>query len=446
MAGIVTQKRDLSPSKRWSFDYASTTDGPLHAFLDTCIANETTTSFRSGGQWGSEITNPSEILSQNEVKNRFPYDLGNEFQSTRTHLSLSHGNYTIRSDYRNAYYRGPLMLDGYTAFVSGFTAPNGPRYQNTLPSFDLTYGVKAMNQTRPTKSVANLAQMLAELTLDMPRIPYDALKGVHSLGDLRRFIGGEYLGVVFAWQPLVSDVLKICEAIVKSEAIVTQFMRDAGKNVRRSFKFDEESDTQFIRLTPSKLLAWPNLSANPYVDLIKNKSGSAIGGLSGPVLEQQETVYSYWFSCAWTYFMDDGSSAISRLRSGAQLAKQVLGLKLDLELLWELAPWSWLADWFVNIGDIIAVNNALANDSLVLRYGYLTRKTQSKRVISHPGIRFANGHTGEIRNVYHTRQTKRVRATPYGFGLNPAGFTANQWAILAALGMTGGDNKLRWAW
>lgn len=446
MAGIVSQKRDLGPLKRWSFVYASTTNGPLTGFADTCIPNESTTSFRSGGQYGDFVDNPRELLARNELKNRFPYDLGNEFTSTKTHLSLNRGDYTIRSAYRNAYYRGPLLLAGYTDYVNGFSSPNGARYQNALPSFDLTKGVKAMNVTRPTKSVANLAQMLAELVFDLPRLPYDSLKNIRSLKSLRQSAGGEYLNVVFAWQPLVSDVLKICEAIVKSEAIVTQFMRDAGHNVRRQFKFDEEVSTSFISLVPNQLLAFPILTANPYLDLIKDKNGNTIGGLRGAVSTTQETVQSYWFSCAWTYFMDDGNNAISRLRSGAQLARKVLGLKLDLELLWELAPWSWLADYFVNIGDIIAVNNALANDSLVLRYGYLTRKISSKRVASHPGIRFANGHTGEIRNVYHTRQTKRVRATPYGFGLNTAGFTANQWAILAALGMTGGDNKLRWAW
>ncbi len=446
MAGIVSEKRDLGPSKRWSFDYASTTDGPLTGFLDTCIPNEATTSFRSGGRYDNDPVNPRELLARNELKNRFPYDLGNEFQSTRTHLSLSHGAYTARSAFRNAYYRGPLLLAGYTDYVTGFTAPSGPRYQNALPSFDLSLGVKAMKETRPTKSVANLAQMLAELTLDLPRLPYDALTSIRSAGDLRRKSGGEYLNVVFGWQPLVSDVLKICEAIVKSEAIVTQFMRDAGQNVRRTFKFDEERIYTPISNVPNQLLAFPLLSANPYGDLIKTAGGSTIGGLRGAVTTSQETVQSYWFSCAWTYFMDDGTDAISRLRTGAQLAKKVLGLKLDLELLWELAPWSWMADWFVNIGDLIVVNNALANDSLVLRYGYLTRKIQSKRVASHPGIRFANGSTGEIRNVYHTRQTKRVRATPYGFGLTTGDLTVTQWAILAALGMTGGDNKMRWAW
>jgi hypothetical protein len=35
-----------------------------------------------------------------------------------------------------------------------------------------------------------------------------------------------------------------------------------------------------------------------------------------------------------------------------------------------------------------------------------------------------------------------VKATPYGFGLAPSGFSPTQWAILVALGMSDGNKNL----
>jgi hypothetical protein len=40
-------------------------------------------------------------------------------------------------------------------------------------------------------------------------------------------------------------------------------------------------------------------------------------------------------------------------------------------------------------------------------------------------------------------QKRRIKSTPFGFGLSPGSFTARQWSILAALGMTRGPRSLR---
>jgi len=38
---------------------------------------------------------------------------------------------------------------------------------------------------------------------------------------------------------------------------------------------------------------------------------------------------------------------------------------------------------------------------------------------------------------------ERAKATPYGFGVDPATFSEWQWSILAALGLTLGPHKMR---
>jgi hypothetical protein len=52
------------------------------------------------------------------------------------------------------------------------------------------------------------------------------------------------------------------------------------------------------------------------------------------------------------------------------------------------------------------------------------------------------GKPVQLSQTFGTIQKIRRKATPYGFGLNPNTFSTRQWAIIAALGLTFGGNKL----
>jgi hypothetical protein len=47
-----------------------------------------------------------------------------------------------------------------------------------------------------------------------------------------------------------------------------------------------------------------------------------------------------------------------------------------------------------------------------------------------------------FRNTYMVDQKERVRATPYGFGLDLGSLNPRQWAILASLGLTRAPQRL----
>jgi len=73
-----------------------------------------------------------------------------------------------------------------------------------------------------------------------------------------------------------------------------------------------------------------------------------------------------------------------------------------------------------------------------LRWGYVMCE---KRVTDTHHVR-ANLRAGgrSLKQVFTTHVKKRLRATPYGFGLDPdwMDFSSRQLAILAALGITRG--------
>jgi hypothetical protein len=89
-----------------------------------------------------------------------------------------------------------------------------------------------------------------------------------------------------------------------------------------------------------------------------------------------------------------------------------------------------------NIGSNIANYSAFQQDGLVMRYGYVMRHVRATRILTSQGTVFKSGPSTPVVTTYQVVRKDRVQATPYGFGLNPSGFTAKQWAILGALGLS----------
>jgi len=58
------------------------------------------------------------------------------------------------------------------------------------------------------------------------------------------------------------------------------------------------------------------------------------------------------------------------------------------------------------------------------------------------GPKLKLGSVGGVSQFFQVTQKERYRASPYGFGTNPENYSPSQWAILAALGLTKGGNKL----
>jgi hypothetical protein len=97
-----------------------------------------------------------------------------------------------------------------------------------------------------------------------------------------------------------------------------------------------------------------------------------------------------------------------------------------------------LLDWESTIGTCLSNATALSSDNLVLRYGYLMVHT--KEDISYqalPGIVSNRGVDLPASTATFSRETKRrIKATPYGFGITEVDLSPKQWSILVALGLT----------
>lgn len=285
-------------------------------------------------------------------------------------------------------------------------------------------GTTFIAQTLPTNPVVDGAVSLAELYREgIPNMVGATL--LKNKIDFFRGLGGEYLNYQFGWLPLVSSIKDAAKAVTESHKILQQLARDSGKNIYRKRYPEPDIKTTVT----SNNGVYPN----------------GVGGadVEGPPWYRltDTTRTETWFSGCYTYQYEP--TQMDNLERIVQEASLLYGLELTPEVLWNLAPWSWLVDWVANVGPVVHNISAFQQDGLVIRYGYVMEKTtrtyrrsNTVRPKAYAPIPSAYG------DAFVGTRKRRVQATPYGFGLTFDGFTNRQWSILAALGMTRGPRSL----
>jgi hypothetical protein len=167
-------------------------------------------------------------------------------------------------------------------------------------------------------------------------------------------------------------------------------------------------------------------------------------GQQVPVEITQHVTNSH-FSGGFRFFYPEIDTALRDLQRMEGEANILLGTRLDPEVLWNLQPWTWLADWFINFGDVLGNLSAIISDGLVIQYGYIMQENVLRKEITFPKGLFLNNFPGSssftmkpwtVESIY--RSKVRAAASPFGFGLTPEMFSPQQWAILAALGISRG--------
>jgi hypothetical protein len=163
-----------------------------------------------------------------------------------------------------------------------------------------------------------------------------------------------------------------------------------------------------------------------------------------------KTVYSVtrkieervWWSGHFRYFIPDTGS--SHWNRAARL--HLFGGVPTPELMWELTPWSWLIDWFSNVGDVVSniSPNAVGYPGLVDSYAMHSRKqttVYSATSTVNPPASGAPYRWNSGTFEYATTETEEYKTrmgggNPYGWNVQLPDLSAGQLAILAALGIS----------
>ena len=307
-------------------------------------------------------------------------------------------------------YDGPLAITGSSYFPS-------PAASSVLSL--VGKGATAIANTTPTNPAWSAAQFIGELHEGLPSMIGSNFRrgnGVAASGD-------EYLNLQFGVKPLANDVRGFAKTVKDTHKILRQYERDSGRLVRRRFTFPTYHSTE--RWDRGLATPWPTFPAPAWT-----------GGFQFPLVETLTTQVDTWFSGAYVYYLNLGSSAWDQMQRHEQEANRLLGTRITPSTAYELTPWSWAADWVSNLGDVAQNISSFGADGLVLHHGYIMERSTVSRTFEMKGVALQGQPKYDLSQTYTTVVKQRVKATPYGFGLKTDGFNPRQVAILAALGLS----------
>ncbi len=382
-------------------------------------------------------------------RNKNSKDDGGPFRSKRMEIRFDRPECKATAKYSGSPYNTEQYITGLGSLISNQTnafllmdaATINQKYSDlTFPSLDLnTYGAKALNRLDPTRDrdLPDVAQLLAELYREgLPKLPFLLLSRLKNLKALKG-AGSEYLNAVFGWRPLLSDIAKMLKTYLQLEQKLSQLRKDNGQSVRRSGTlFYNRSVSGRSSLTAADIYIYPgygfqNIGSDPLP--------------YGPNEYWTETEERVWFAGKGSYILPidlmPGPS-----RSDIEDYLRLLLAVPSPATVYELLPWSWLLDWFANLGDIVQQAFGSGVGEYTMDYCYLMRKRVVREYyvansINRRGLYTPQGNKYALQQrgascVVTSTTKERVAATPFGFGLTLGSLSASQVAILTALGLS----------
>lgn len=425
----------------------------VHKF--SCVGGQTTTSksttFRLAQKQLRLIKEGKLRVPAYSKRNLEQGDYGSNFETVVNEYELRSPGIDTESvsGYTTYVYRGPFAATGQGEIPQ--TSTRFPRIAPPPAEYLFALGGTAVSRCLPTSPAVDLATFLGEMREGLPKLAgmtaTDAFlraakkkprtpkpkpsKGKRAKKKVKQG-GGEYLNYQFGIAPLLSDIRKLNDAVIKSDVIIKQFRRDSGRLIRRSYAFPVTEETTTTSTEYGRGL-FPALPTPMYA------STSSLD-TTGTLVCTRKVKIETWFSGGFTYYVDFDDDTLSRLHQKAQEIRRIYGVRLTPDVAWNLAPWSWAADWFANMGDVLKNASTLGADGLVMRYGYLMYKETVEDTYTHSGVNLKTGPTGPVSQVFRTVYKRRVKAHPYGFGLTDGDLSPRQLAILAALGISRGSS------
>lgn len=349
----------------------------------------------------------------------FPYffkllNTGGPFESTKVTFTVP-GTYVSAKAYAGG--------NNYT--YQGMVSPVSPQRVLEFPkpsSYDSLreLGRRAIGITKPGQSMAEMAQLIAELRREgLPsRYATTILKDFSLRGG-----AGEFLNHTFGWEPIAREVYNLARNITKTSESWRSYATRANKLQRRHFEFPVETSTVSEALS--------NFS---YGQAYPVSPPQLAVGWSSPLLRQRTITVSRRFSAAFLYLVPKGDSKTEKLASKALELEHKYGLRVDPALLWELSPWSWLVDWFVPFGSFIEALSDQFLGNTAMPWAFISEHYQVTDTYTRPGASLRGQSVGTLQVVYDYKV--RLPASPFGFDLDFPDLSGKQIAILAALGLS----------
>jgi hypothetical protein len=416
VSGPTTRKRDITVLTTKT--ESGTRNAPPFQGFDTTLKN-------SGVLYTTQTTvsegHPFGALSKTDA------DLGGEFFSSRSHhwhnspwLEVKSG-----SGFPYSYFKGRVFPKLDHNEITSIDSVGGSITHSDVSVLNAA-GSTAISRVIPTNPVAGLSVTLGELHEGFPRL-IGTLLFKQGLKKILKGSGDELLNYEFGIKPLIADLLGWGRAWSHADKLWNQFLRDSGRRVRRRYTFPKSTEVLDESVANAPAFG-AGITGNP--NLWQGGTNS-FPLYTSIVLERER-----WFSGCFTYFVEADSAQRKAWYDMGRRLQYLYGLKITPEVIWNLAPWSWAADWIANMGSLATNFSRFSEDGLVMPYGYMMERSSRKATYRMRNVTPKGYNIPDLTQVFTQTVKYRIQATPYGFGLSEQTFTARQWAIIGALGLS----------
>lgn len=298
------------------------------------------------------------------------------------------------------------------------------RMRPDLPDFSLTTSVYELKDLGP-----QLKEALSDI---LKKMAGHRLKRSRRGSELSR-AGQYYLAAQFGYIPLIRDIRNYVNAQRGAQKRLDQLIRDAGKPVRRSTTLRDANGDSWTTTSEGQdwyYAGWlsPQFVTQCYSD--------AHGNLRRRTTDSMEA--RSWAMAKFRYLLPPGPRTVEWKKA---MIRRIMGGIITPRELYNIMPWSWLADYFTGLGDFINATSGGVADNLVIDYGYIMR-TESWISSVETTQSFQGSLTGSnpkrvTASYKHSKTVKgRGVASPFGWGIKQESLSAHQVSILGALGLS----------
>jgi hypothetical protein len=355
----------------------------------------------------------------------FRTDVGHPWQLEKFQLMQPAMDFSIKwaATTTDRYWSAFPHLSVDTGLQSGYHVP---------PLGDLqSWAALKYASMAPTSDKFSVPAFVGELREGLPRL-VSSLAKARSVAETARGAGSDYLNVQFGWLPLLNDLRSIAEKL---------FRYSGGLFAPWGATHRTRGESPEI-VQRGQQVAWGSVAYGDYYDgpfkpYLEGSGQITSAFISGVGIVSRQTSTNRWMEGEFVLLPKAGFDPEKYMDRFDTLFKT----DLTPSDLWQLAPWSWLADWFIDIGGAISALETGLSDRVLSTYCYAMEKVESKTSILCWDIVGETGKTysgpRSYSQTWNYTRLRRIRANPFGFTLNPTvSLNLGQMAILGALGLT----------
>jgi len=372
-------------------------------------------------------------------------EVKNNETSGGKHFPTNSDNYSL--------YQGAYQDNGF--WVSDSFGSYSLASQASFPSLS-AYHTRAWDQLKPQIPAWNATQFIYELR-DLPgmlKTTADAFGFRWRLLTEDRFtfgskwwevpemgprhIADQFLNEEFGWAPFISDLRKLIDAYENSANYVSNMVRNNRTWMKRRRVLEEETVVSAVQrfytsatIPHDGALDWQNFKMCAPMQL----DGISCTGFTD---FQKIVKTKVWAVGDFMYYRPEFDAMDPDFDSGIMVLRRMLtqyGFRINPSVLYKITPWTWLADWFTNLGKHIDRLNDWVEDQIVSRNLSVCR-TEERTMTKTCHLNYFNGPmTVQFQRRLLLKQ-RELADSPYGFNVPWNTMSPRQIAILGAIGFT----------